>query len=113
MLRQERDYILRMIAAAAAAVARLRERLVGGAQPDEIMQAARAAQGDLLGKDALLLRALDPASAAHALGDRDLVAAWADLLRVEAEALRSAGRDDEAIALEERVAAMESRIKDV
>ncbi|MEX2154477.1 MAG: hypothetical protein WD825_14140 [Gemmatimonadaceae bacterium] len=39
MLRQERDYILRMIAVAATAVARLRERLIGSAQPEEIVEA--------------------------------------------------------------------------
>src|SRR5688572_4071846 len=106
MLRQERDFILRMIAAAAAAVARLRERLIGGAQPDEIVQAARAAQGELLGKDFGMLRALDPSSAAHVVGDRERLAAWADLLRVEAEALRKAGRADEAVVLEQRANAL-------
>lgn len=106
MLRQERDYILRMIAAAAAAVARLRERLIGGAQPEEIVEAARAAQGELLGKDAGLLRALDPSSAAHVVGDRERLAAWGDLLRIEAEALRKAGRADDAAALDQRADAL-------
>jgi hypothetical protein len=91
MLRTERDYILRMIAAAAAVAALLRERLVGGAQPDEIVKAARAAQIELLGPETGLLRALDPASAAHAVGDRERIMAWVDLLRVEAEALAKAG----------------------
>lgn len=100
MLRDERDYILRMIAAAAAAVARLRERLVGGAQPDEIVQGARAAQTELLGKDASLLRALDPGTAAQLLADKKRLGVWADLLRVEAEAHRQAGRADEASTLE-------------
>jgi hypothetical protein len=102
MLRTERDYILRMIAAAAAAVARLRARLLGGAQPDEIIQEVRAAQVELLGKEVGLLRALDAASASHAVGDKDRLKAWADLLRVEAEAHRAAGRLDEADALERR-----------
>jgi hypothetical protein len=106
MLRQERDYILRMIAAAAAAVARLRERLIGGAQPDEIIKDVRAAQVELLGKDAGLLRALDAASAAHVVGDKERLAAWADLLRLEAEALRKAGRADDAAALDQRADAL-------
>lgn len=106
MLRYERDYILRLIAAASAAVARLRERLTGGAQPDEIVQAARAAQGELLGKDAGILRAVDPASAARLLGDTQRLAVWADLLRVEAEGHRRAGRSDEASALERRADAL-------
>lgn len=109
MQRDERDYLLRMIAIAAAAVARLRERLRGGAQPDEVIQAARAAQGELLGKDATLLRALDPASAAHALGDKDRLAAWAELLRVEAEAARAAGRAAEADALMQRAEQLSKR----
>src|SRR5688572_18759350 len=102
MLRRERDYILRQINQASIALARLRERLVGGAQPDEIVQAARAAQGELLGNDAPMLRALDPASAAHVLGDKQVVALWADLLRIEADAHRKAGRTNEADALEQR-----------
>jgi len=105
MLRDERDYILRMIAAAAAALARLRERLASGGTPAEVVNAARAAQGELLGKDAMLLRALDPESAARMLG-RDRVPTWADLLQLEADALRAAGKADEATALEQRVRAL-------
>ena len=106
MLRDERDYLLRMIAAAAATATLLRQRLVGGTQPDEIIQEARAAQGELLGKDAALLRALDPSSAAHVLGDKERLAAWADLLRIEAEAHRKVGRVDEANALDRRADAL-------
>lgn len=106
MLRSEKDYILRMIAAAAAAVARLRERLTGGAQPAEIVAEARAAQGELLGPEIALLRALDPASAAHAVGDADRLRAWADLLLIEAEALRKAGRVAEADVLAQRANAI-------
>jgi len=109
MLRTERDYLLRMIAIAAAAVARLRERLRGGALPNEVIQAARTAQGELLGKDAALLRALDPASAMHALGDKDRLAAWAELLRVEAEAARAAGHLAEADALDRRADALSKK----
>ena len=102
MLRYERDYMMRMIAAAAAIVARLRSRLLGGAAPDEIVKEARAAQVELLGPEASLLRALDPASAAHAIGDPERLSAWADLLRVEAEALRAAGDARGAEAIEQR-----------
>lgn len=102
MLRDERDYILRLIAAAAAAVARLRTRLAGGGSPEEIVREAREAQGELLGKDAPLLRLLDPSSAAHALGDPARLREWAKLLRVEAEAHRAAGREAEADSLEAR-----------
>ena len=105
MLRDERDYILRMIAVAAAALARLRERLASGGSAAEVVEAARAAQGELLGKDATLLRALDPASAARMLGS-DRVPAWADLLQLEADALRAVGSADEAAAIDQRVSAL-------
>lgn len=108
MLREERDFILRLINQASIALARLRERLIGGSQPDEIVQASRAAQGELLGKDAALLRALDPASAAHVIGDKQVIAMWADLLRLEAEAHRKAGRTEEAAALERRANSLSS-----
>jgi len=105
MLRDERDYILRMIAAAAAAVSRLRGKLAGGEATAEVVQEARAAQGELLGKDAMLLRALDPASAARMLG-AERIPAWVDLLQVEAEALRADGKHDDAIAVEGRSKAL-------
>jgi hypothetical protein len=107
MLRYERDYVLRMIAAAAAAVARLRGRLRGGGVPDEILREVLTSQSELLGKNAPLFRALDPTSAAHALGDKDLVAAWADLLRVEAEARRLSGDVQASNAAEARADALE------
>ena len=106
MLRYERDYIMRMIAAAAAAVARLRERLKGGASPREIADEARSAQGELLGSEAPLLRALDAPSAVHAIGDADRIRAWVDLLRLEAYATRSAGDSAAAEALERRADAL-------
>ncbi len=110
MLRDERDYILHMIAAAAAAVARLREKLIGGGAPAEIVQAARAAQGELLGKDAALLRALDSATAARMLGAVRLPA-WADLLQVEADGWRLAGKLDEALGAEARADALRALAK--
>ena len=113
MLRYERDYIMRMIAAAAAAVARLRERLTGGASGDEIVRAARAAQTDLLGNEAALLRALDSASAVHAIGDPERVQAWVDLLRVEADANRAAGDANTAAAIDLRADTLSAAAKKV
>lgn len=108
MLRDERDYLLRMIAAAAAAVARLREGLRNGASGVEVASEARSAQAELLGRDATLLMMLDPRSAAQTLGDEQRLARWIELLRVEAEALRAAGRDQEVLAIESRIAAMKT-----
>ena len=106
MLRDERDYLLRTIAAAAAAVARLREKLVGGGSAEDVIREVRDAQGELLGRDATLLRMLDPRSAAQTLGDDKRLEQWIALMKVEAEALRLAGRDQEAGAIEGRLAAM-------
>jgi hypothetical protein len=107
VLRDERGHILRLIAAAAATVRRLRERLAGGgAAPDDIVRESRAAQGELLGTHAALLGALDPTSAATLLADPPRVAAWAELLRVEAAALRTAGRAADADAMERRAEAL-------
>lgn len=110
MLRDERDYLMRMIAIAAAIVARLRERLRRGEAPAEVAQEARAAQGELLGKDASLLRALDAASAARLIGDRERLSAWAELLRVEAEALRQSGDAEGARRVEERARSLADRL---
>ena len=113
MLRDERDWILRMISAAGATVAQLRGRLTGGGGGTavEVVKAARAAQAELLGKDAGLLRAVDPATAAQILGGTERVPAWVDLLRVEADALRADGKNTEADALEQRATALEQRAK--
>lgn len=107
MLRTERDYILRMIAAAAAVAARLRERLTGGASAPEIAQQARAAQTALLGPETGLLRALDARSAAHAVGDRERIEAWVALIRVEADALDTAGDSGTAARLRARALTLE------
>jgi hypothetical protein len=108
VLRDERDYLLRMIAVAAAAVARLRARLRDGGSVDDILTEARSAQSELLGRDATLLRMLDPRSAAQNLGDGQRLAQWIELLGVEADALRAGGRDQDALAIESRIAAMKT-----
>lgn len=104
MLRSERDYIMRMIALAAAAVARLREKLAAGARPAEIVGEVRSVQSQLLGKDLAIYRALDGASAASLIGDKETMRAWADLLELEAEALRAGGEEAEADRLDTIVA---------
>jgi hypothetical protein len=111
-VRDERDFLLRMIAMAAATVARLRGRLTGGdgGSAAEVVQSARAAQAELLGRDGALLQKLDPASAAQMLGPERILA-WADLLQLEADALRAAGKADEARAVEIRALALVSLIK--
>lgn len=106
MLRSERDYLMRMIALAAAAVARLRAKLAAGTPAAEIVEEARTAQGELLGRDLAIYRALDGASAASLIGDKETMRAWADLLELEVEALRADGEPEEAARIESIVAAL-------
>jgi hypothetical protein len=101
-IRDERDYILKMIAVAAAAVARLRKLLTQGASAEEIAREARGEQDRLLGRDANLLNALDAASAATFMANKEVLKAWVELIHVEADALRAAGRTAEADARESR-----------
>lgn len=105
-VRDERDYILRMIAVAAAAVARLRKLLTDGVNAAEIAREARSEQEKLLGKDANLLNALDAASAASFMANRETLGVWAELIRVEADALREAGESEEADVRERRAEAL-------
>jgi hypothetical protein len=105
-IRDERDYILRMIAVAAAAVARLRKLLTGEGSASEIAREARSEQDKLLGKDANLLNALDAASAASFMANKETLAVWADLVQLEADALRAAGETERADARERRARAL-------
>lgn len=107
---ERRDYILRLIEQAAAALRRLRERLATGASAEEIARDAREAQGELVGREAPLLRALDAASALALLGDARRATIFAELLQVEAAALRESGAAAEAYALDARASALLDRI---
>lgn len=115
MLKDEYDLILRTVAVAAAALARLRQRLSGGAPPEEIVRESRAAQGELLGKDAPLLRMLDPQSASHSIGDPERLDAWANLLRLESEALAKTGDSvaaEQAVKRADALAVAAKRVRD-
>jgi hypothetical protein len=96
------DYLLRMISQIAAAVARLRARLSGGATADELIPEIRSAERELLGPRGELLRAVDPATAAQLLGTSEAVRVWVDLLRLEAEVLRANGNVAGAEAIDRR-----------
>jgi hypothetical protein len=88
----QRDYILRLLEQAAAAVRRLRELLGGGtADPTVIIDEARAAQAALFGKTWALLERVDIATATSLIRDARQLAVWAELLRVEADASRVMG----------------------
>ena len=106
--RNQDDYVLRLIAQAAEALRRLRERLAGTpSAAGEVVAAARAAQGELLGGEAGLLQHVDAETAAWMVRDAERVRLWAELLRVEAAAHRQGGAEDVAARLEARAALFE------
>ena len=99
----QRDYILRLLEQAAAAVRRLRELLGGGtAEPTVIIEEARGAQAALFGNAWTLLERVNVATATTLVRDARQLAAWADLLRIEAEANRVVGDEQRAAQLEAR-----------
>ncbi len=111
----QRDYVLRLLEDAAAAVRRLRELLAGGGtEPAAIVEEARAAQAALFGDTWMLLQRVDVATATGLIRDSRQLSLWADLLRVEAEANRSLGDVSRAEHLETRaagIAAAAGRVK--
>ena len=105
------DYLLRMIAQAAAALARLRARLAGGDSAEEVVRDAGAAIGELLGPQRSTFELLDPATASLLLGHDDRVPHWIALIRLQADAARLAGADDRALQLEQRAIALEQALE--
>lgn len=104
------DFLLRQLALVAEALRRLRAQLGGGASAEEVMPALRAAEGELLGARAPLLRALDPTSAASLLGSPETVRLWSELLRLESEVHRQAGAVTAAEVSAARAAALERAV---
>ena len=96
-----------MISQVAAAIARLRARLGGGATSEELLPEIRAAEGELLGPRGQLLRSVDAGTAAHLLGSPEAVRVWVDLLRLEADVLRTNGDIEAAQLIEARVLQLE------
>ena len=96
------DYLLRMLQQAAEAIRRVRERLAGGAPATELVPEIRAAEAELLGPQAELLRRLDARTAAELLVDARRMRLWADLLRAEADVHASAGRPEAGSSLVRR-----------
>src|SRR5918999_4114121 len=101
----QRDYILRLLEQAAAALRRLRELLgTGSAPPVEIVEEARAAQAALFGNSWSLLQQVDVATATSLVRDPRQLAMWAELLRAEADATRVLGDAARATHLDTRAA---------
>lgn len=98
----QRDFILRMIEAIAAAIARIRKRRESGdlvAARSEVHNAIV----ELLGPAAAMVGMLDSRTAANLVSDPTRIAMWARLLHEDAEILREMTRATEADATERRV----------
>lgn len=78
---------MRLITEAAAALRRLRSRLLEGDGTETIARDADAAIAALLGSQQSMLALLDPWSAANLIGDADRFRLWVELLTVKADAL--------------------------
>jgi hypothetical protein len=110
----QRDYILRLIEEAGAAIARLRVMLGAGdaSELETVVQEAEAAQAALLPTVWPSVRLLDPRSAVMLIGDTRRVRAWAELLRIQADAHRQAGAVDQAARLTTRAEALEGEAEE-
>jgi hypothetical protein len=89
----QRDYILRMIGAVAAAIARVLRRRESGDLSGARLE-TRIAVGEVLGPIAPIATNADSRTAADLLADPARLAAWARLLADDAQTLRQMGDQD-------------------
>jgi hypothetical protein len=97
----QRDYILRMIEAIAAALARIVRRREAGDFAGARRE-TRVATIELLGPATSLAGSVDSRTAGDLLGDPWRLAAWARLVADDAETVRLMDNDDAARQLERR-----------
>ena len=102
------DYLLRLIQQVAATLRRLRERVKGGALPDETLRDAGAAIGELLGPQRSLMEMLDAKSASALAGDYERLELWVQLIRLQAEAALASNDAARAEKLNARANALEA-----
>jgi hypothetical protein len=100
------DYLLRLIQQAAAALRRFRERLGTGESTEGVSRDVAEAISTLLGPQRMMLERLDGWSAANLLGDPERVFLWAELVRLQSDLERAAGRDARADTLAARATAL-------
>lgn len=105
------DFFVRAIREVAEAVRRIRARLGGDAQADDVLAEIRASESTLLAGRSALLRLLDARSAVQLL-DGDAARLWVALLRLEAEAHRRGGRAEAARTVEMRAAELARQLPD-
>jgi hypothetical protein len=97
----QRDFILRMIEAIAAAVARIVKRKQSGDLAGARKEVHDAVT-ELLGPASAMVGMLDSRTAANVVSDPKRIALWARLLSEDADVLRLMGRTKEAEATDRR-----------
>ena len=83
---------------------RFRERLGSGDSIGDVSTDVASAIGTLLGPQRMMLERLDGWSAANLLGDPERVFLWAEMVRLQSDLERAAGRDAQADVLVARAA---------
>jgi len=101
----QKDYILRLIETAGAALRRALRRKSDG-DLDGARQEIAISTAELLGPAAELLNRVDAATAIDLLADPRRVVLWASLMSVDAAVLRAMKRIEAAESLEQRSAAL-------
>ena len=105
---QREDYLIRLIRQAFDVLRRLRAKLTGDPlAADEVARGAREAQGELLGPLFGPMTMVDPDTAVGLMRDRERLELWAELMRLEAEALRAGDHAAQADVVERRADAIE------
>jgi hypothetical protein len=99
----QKDYILRIIEAAGAALRRALRRKAGG-DLEGARQEIASSTADLLGPAAELLNRVDASTAIDLMADPRRVVLWASLMTVDAAVLRAMKQIEAAEALEQRSA---------
>ena len=108
MLREQNDYVLRLIEESGIALRRLLQRVdLGTASTEEILQETQTAQATLLGPHAKIIPHVDADTAIMLINNPHKVDLLIDFLRIEANASMNNGQEDRARELESRVEALE------
>lgn len=106
------DYILRLIEQLGAAIARLREKLVGAgaAAADEVMDETRQMQSELFGPLWEVISRVDARTAASLVPEQNKLLVWIELLEIEADAAEKAGAAATAAARRLRAAELRNEM---
>lgn len=99
---RDRDFLKRMIEQLSQLVASIAGKR-RGVPPEVLVDELRREKEDLLGVPLVVLDSLPPAAVRDAVGGDRALAAYRDVLALEAELLDEAGRADEAAVVRRRL----------